>query len=342
MRPSFRTPPDRAVRAPLRAAAAVALVSGLLPALAPGGAGTARAEPGAQGTVGMASSDATASSPAAASATDGPPPAPSFRRVKVGSHVPGTRRITVQIDGEEQARILAANPAVPRPPDVPFDTGRGAMGLGEGAGEGPGKAPATALGWYWDLVSPARADASSGRLSLAEAALGRGPSAVPAPRLATLQRIADAHGRDILAATAGRGVSPALVLAVIAVESAGRPQAVSHAGAAGLMQLMPATAKRFGVTDRMDPRQNIRGGVAYLDWLLDHFGRDAVLALAGYNAGEGAVARHDGVPPFAETRDYVPKVLAAWRLARGLCLSPPQLISDGCVFRTGDRLAQGN
>jgi soluble lytic murein transglycosylase-like protein len=98
------------------------------------------------------------------------------------------------------------------------------------------------------------------------------------------------------------------------------------------MQLMPATAERFGVEDAHDPAQNIRGGVAYLSWLLRHFDGDAVLALAGYNAGEGAVQRNDGVPPFAETRDYVPKVLAAWRVARGLCRTPPELPGDGCVF----------
>jgi len=136
-------------------------------------------------------------------------------------------------------------------------------------------------------------------------------------------------------------VSPALALAVIAVESAGRVDAVSSAGAGGLMQLMPATAERFGVADRMDPKANIEGGVAYLEWLLERFDRDVVLALAGYNAGEGAVDSHGGVPPFAETRDYVPKVLAAWDLARGLCLTPPQLVSDGCVFRQGVAVARG-
>lgn len=261
----------------------------------------------------------------------------SFKRVKVAPVAPGARRIDVQIDAEEQARIIAANPAVPAPPDVPFDPGPRPE-----AGAGPGAAKGARFGWYWDLVSPGRAAAASGRLAPAVAALGRGPEPVPAPRLATLQRIADAHGREILTATAGTGVSPALALAVIAVESAGRPAAVSHAGAAGLMQLMPATAERFAVADRMDPAANIRGGVAYLHWLLDHFERDVVLALAGYNAGEGAVAEHGGVPPYSETRDYVPKVLAAWTLARGLCLTPPQLVSDGCVFRSGARLAAGN
>ena len=87
--------------------------------------------------------------------------------------------------------------------------------------------------------------------------------------------------------------------------SGGRTNAISSAGASGLMQLMPATAERFGVTDRADPKQNIKGGVAYLDWLLKEFKGDAVLALAGYNAGENAVKKHEGVPPYAETQNYV-------------------------------------
>jgi soluble lytic murein transglycosylase-like protein len=86
------------------------------------------------------------------------------------------------------------------------------------------------------------------------------------------------------------------------------------------------------VRDINDPAQNIRGGVAYLDWLIEEFGGDPMLVLAGYNAGEGAVRQHGGVPPYRETRDYVPKVLAAWSVARGLCVTPPELLSDGCVF----------
>ena len=100
------------------------------------------------------------------------------------------------------------------------------------------------------------------------------------------------------------------------------------------MQLMPATAERFGVTDRLEAEQNIRGGVKYLNWLMSEFGRDPMLVLAGYNAGEGAVKKHGGVPPYRETRDYVPKVLAAFRMASALCQTPPQLLSDGCVFRS--------
>jgi soluble lytic murein transglycosylase-like protein len=99
------------------------------------------------------------------------------------------------------------------------------------------------------------------------------------------------------------------------------------------MQLIPATAARFGVSDASVPSQNIKGGVAYLDWLMKRFDRDPLMVLAAYNAGEGAVDANGGVPPYAETRDYVPKVLAAWQVAQGLCQTPPELFSDPCVFK---------
>ena len=89
--------------------------------------------------------------------------------------------------------------------------------------------------------------------------------------------------------------------------------AVSHAGARGLMQLMPATAARFGVTNIFDPRQNIDAGVKYMRWLLDTFGGDVVLALAGYNAGEGAVMKYGrNVPPYRETQEYVRRITARY------------------------------
>ncbi len=104
---------------------------------------------------------------------------------------------------------------------------------------------------------------------------------------------------------ARHGVDPGLVLAVIQAESAFRTDAVSPKDAAGLMQLIPATAERFGVTDLFDPAQNITGGVRYLRWLLAYFQGDVTLALAGYNAGEGAVDRYRGVPPYQETQNYI-------------------------------------
>lgn len=255
----------------------------------------------------------------------------TFKRVKVGEGLPG-KRITVQIDPAEQARLLAALPKVD-PDGVEAADPEAAIASGAEASVAP--APKTATyDWYWNVV-PAARDAVDGRFPLAIASLAQGPggASVRAPRLQHLQDIAATHGTDILKATIGTQVSPALVLAVIGIESAGRTDAVSSAGAEGLMQLIPATAERFGVTDSTDPAQNIRGGVAYLDWLMTEFDRDPLMVLAAYNAGEGAVRANEGVPPYAETRDYVPKVLAAWQVAQGLCTSPPELVTDPCVFK---------
>ncbi len=107
-------------------------------------------------------------------------------------------------------------------------------------------------------------------------------------------------------------VDPKLVKSVMLVESNFNPRAVSPKGARGLMQLMPATARRYGVSNSFDPVQNIRGGVAYLSDLLDMFAGDVVRALAAYNAGEGAVQRHGGVPPYAETREYVRRAMLVY------------------------------
>jgi hypothetical protein len=115
---------------------------------------------------------------------------------------------------------------------------------------------------------------------------------------------------QIYAAAALHGVRGDLVRAIIQVESDFDRQAVSAAGARGLMQLMPATARRFGVTDGFDARQNIFAGTRYLRTLLDTYGDDVSLSAAAYNAGEGAVARYGGIPPFRETQSFVRKVNA--------------------------------
>lgn len=128
------------------------------------------------------------------------------------------------------------------------------------------------------------------------------------PSSAVQRRRAD-YEALIAAAAQREGLEVGLVHAVIRAESAYDPQAVSRAGAQGLMQLMPATAARFGVTDTFDPAENIRGGTAYLKFLLKLFEDDLDLALAGYNAGEGAVLQHGRrIPPYPETQSYVLKV----------------------------------
>lgn len=118
----------------------------------------------------------------------------------------------------------------------------------------------------------------------------------------------DAYSGQIAAIAREAGVEEAIVRAVIHAESAFNPRAVSRAGALGLMQLMPDTARRFGVSDPFDAEQNIRGGVQYLAWLLKRYGGNLTLAAAGYNAGEGAVDRYGGVPPYDETQRYVQRV----------------------------------
>ena len=248
----------------------------------------------------------------------GPPdPYAPFEAKRVKPPAPGTgKRITVQIDPTKPT--LAP---VPKTGDVDPDKT-------EGAKPSPGR-----YAWFWEKVSPEIEKSRPGRLDMALGVLN-GTGTVSTPRLQALQDIARVRGIPILRSTIGTNVSPALVLAVISVESSGQADAVSGAGASGLMQLMPATATRFGVSDRLVPEDNIAGGVKYLDFLMQEFDSDPILVLAGYKAGEGSIRIHSGVPPFAETRDYVPKVLAAFQVARGLCKTPPELISDGCVFNT--------
>lgn len=233
-----------------------------------------------------------------------PAPFPDFTFKKIAPPQPGTRkRITVQI-----APVVVV-------PKVSPPTGPSGAGPYQG---------------FWTAVGTGQSDLGPARL---EAAL-RHVTDDLVPPLRILQPIASAHGRDILAATIRHPVSPALVLAVMAVESAGDVTAVSSAGAQGLMQLMPDTADAVGITDPFDATQNITGGAEVLARLLAQYDGDAVLALAAYNAGTGAVGAAGGVPDYPETRGYVPKVLGAWRAARSLCVTPPDLATDPCVFAT--------
>jgi soluble lytic murein transglycosylase-like protein len=111
-------------------------------------------------------------------------------------------------------------------------------------------------------------------------------------------------------------VDPELVAAVARTESGLNPGATSPTGAAGLMQLMPATARSLGIADPYDPAANVRGGAIFLRQLLDRFGGDVPLAVAAYNAGPGAVDRYGGIPPYAETRRYVTRVLDLYHGSR--------------------------
>jgi len=122
-------------------------------------------------------------------------------------------------------------------------------------------------------------------------------------------RMSDAEvDAAIDAAAARHNVDPSLVRAVVKVESNFNPQAVSRKGAVGLMQLMPSTARQLKVADPYDPQQNIDGGVRHLKQLLENFNGNVPLTLAAYNAGEGAVTRSNGIPPYAETKNYVKQI----------------------------------
>lgn len=243
--------------------------------------------------------------PVGAAAED-PPPFPEFTFKKIAPPTRGAaRRITVQI-----------GPQAPPDADAPVDAPQPDVALPDVA--------------FWDAVGTGGSDLGPARLAVALAALR--PRQDPA--LAQLQPLAEAHGRAILAATIDARVSPALILAVMAVESGGKSDAVSRAGAQGLMQLMPVVSKALGLSDPFDPTENIAGGARVLARLLAQYDGDPVLTLAAYNAGAGAIRDAKGVPAFPETRAYVPKVLAAWRTARSLCLTPPDFVTDPCVFAT--------
>lgn len=155
-----------------------------------------------------------------------------------------------------------------------------------------------------------------------------------------VERAAPGWVRDLVTGLAPKfELDPRLVLAVIAVESNFQTKAVSPKNAQGLMQLIPETAARFGVNDPFDPHQNVRGGMTYLRWLISNFNGNLTLALAGYNAGEKAVERHKGVPPYRETQDYVKRVHALYGCRQAPSPRPSSTLAAGA---DGDAWADGS
>jgi len=204
--------------------------------------------------------------------------------------------------GMTQARHMAERMGTPRGP-VPACLLQ--PETDPAAGTAPAPAPATPV----PAVAAVRPGAASARPAGLPGSMQAILAALPPPPL-------PAHApepivRFVRLVAPEYRLEPHLVLAVIAAESNFDPLAESPRKAQGLMQLIPGTAARFGVRNALDPAQNIRGGMAYLRWLLAYFEGDVQLALAAYNAGEGAVERYRGVPPYAETRAYVRRILSS-------------------------------
>ena len=169
------------------------------------------------------------------------------------------------------------------------------------------------------LSMPAWADGNRFKLQLKDAANYRVHSPEGTQREAPIPAAlaAKPYAREIEAAARASRLDPILVHALIHVESGHRRDALSSRGAMGLMQVLPETAARFGITRPDQVRENLRAGTRYLRALLDRFDQRLDLALAAYNAGEGAIDRYKGIPPYAETRHYVPAVLSAYEGWRG-------------------------
>lgn len=141
------------------------------------------------------------------------------------------------------------------------------------------------------------------------------------------------YATEIREISARHGVDPTLVESVIRAESAFNPTAVSRAGARGLMQLMPKTATALGVRDSFNPRENIEGGVRHLRYLLDRYPGNVALAVAAYNAGEGAVDAHRGIPPYPETQQYVYRVLRSGGGGGGAVWAGGRAVIPRAVYR---------
>ena len=214
------------------------------------------------------------------------------------------------------------------------DRRRGLRGVGLGVLCLGLAAPASAQIYSWRdangnlVVSNRRQDSTSYEqksFPVAKAETVRATRYVSADRASRYEDIIAEHSR-------AHGVRPELVKAVMQVESAFNPYARSPKGALGLMQLMPATAQRFGVKNPFDPRENVRGGVAYLRQLLDRYENNEQLALAAYNAGPGAVDKYgQSVPPYKETRNYVKQISRMTEVSEAA--TRPIAIRDNTIYK---------
>ena len=189
--------------------------------------------------------------------------------------------------------------------------------------------PSYASGWFWKYVPASIEDGSrENAMRIVSDARLRGQPLFGTE--AQARNVLNSWRREIEAAAREARISEALIAAVVMVESGGSRYATSPVGALGLGQLMPDTARRYGVKNAFNAAENLSGSARYLSDLINLFRGDLVLALAAYNAGENAVLQYRGVPPYAETRAYVPKVLAAFEAAGKFCASPPRSARRQC------------
>lgn len=187
------------------------------------------------------------------------------------------------------------------------------LGLGFGSLVPPAVLPPTAE----QQPAPVELAVQAPQEPQTEAAAPPQPAPSPLHLLDTHDIPSGPFGALIYEAASRHALNPHLVAAIVRVESSFNPRALSRKGACGLMQLLPETARRFGLRrkDLFDPAKNLDAGARYLRWLADRFGHDPVRVLAAYNAGEGAVQRYGGVPPFKETRKYVDRIFSLLGLA---------------------------
>jgi soluble lytic murein transglycosylase-like protein len=201
--------------------------------------------------------------------------------------------------------------------------------------------PSSASSWFWDEVPPRIQDGSRAKAMQVVANARNGRQGIFLTKTQA-RSVLTRWRSEIKAAARNAGINEALIVALVIVESGGNPNAVSPKGALGLGQLMPGTARRYGVRDAFDPAENLKGSASYLSDLINMFKGDLVLALAAYNSGAQAVIKYRGVPPYSETRGYVPKVLAAFETTGDFCATHPRAARRKCqlarIGGSADRL----